>query len=147
MAASVDGQRCPSAAGQVSFKVKLRPDGESSANVPARQGVALSEEKLVDPAKLAKTPGTLTSTAPDERTRSATIPLTATSRRGKATLKLTANTGGRACRVSGVSDQVSFSGEICSLEKIFSIDGAFPGRTLFPSHCSPLPISSVHDGR
>ena len=37
--------------------------------------------------------------------------------------------GGQAYRVLGESNQVSFSGEICSLEKPFVIDGVFPGGT------------------
>ncbi len=32
-------------------------------------------------------------------------------------------------RVAGVSNNVSFTGEICSLNKPFSIDGKFPGGT------------------
>jgi len=37
------------------------------------------------------------------------------------------NPGRQAFRVSGESNQVSFSGEICSLEEPFYIDSTFPG--------------------
>lgn len=96
-------------------------------NAPSKLTAALTGAESIDPALLAKTPGTLTYTAPAENGKSATILLTATSRRGKAKLELTANTGGAAYRVSGESNDVSFSGEICSLEKPFMIDGVFPG--------------------
>jgi hypothetical protein len=54
---------------------------------------ALTGGASIDPTSLAKTPGTLTYTAPNEAGKSATILLTATSKRGKAKLELTANTG------------------------------------------------------
>ncbi len=106
--------------------VRHRFDG---AEVPSKLEVAFTGEKAVDPASLAKTPGTLTYTAPGERLKSATITLTATSRRGKATLQLMANTGGQAYRVSGASNHASFIGQICSLEKTFTIEATFPGGT------------------
>ena len=87
---------------------------------------ALAGEKLLDPTSLAKTPGTINYTAPQEKGKTATITLTATSRRGRATLQLNANTGGQAYHVTGESNHVSFSGNIC-INKEFEIKATFPG--------------------
>jgi hypothetical protein len=96
------------------------------SNAPSKIKTALTGEKSIDPSTLAKTPGTLNYVAPQENGKSATITLTATSRRGRATLQLTANTGGLAYHVSGESNGVSFSGEIC-INKPFVIQAKFPG--------------------
>lgn len=95
--------------------------------IPSKLVAELKGESSVNPTMLPKTAGTLTYTAPGQTNKSATISLTATSRRGRATLDLTASTGGQSYRVSGTSNGVSFSGEICSLAKPFSIDATFPG--------------------
>lgn len=108
----------------IPVKVVHKFDG---SEVPSKLDAVLKGEKSVDPTTLARTAGTLTYTAPNEKNKSATISLTATSRRGRATLDLAANTGGQSYRVTGVSNNVSFSGEICSLEKPFVINGTFPG--------------------
>lgn len=63
------------------------------SNAPSKLKAALTGAESIDPTTLAKTPGTLTYTAPNEKGKSATILLTATSKRGKATLELNANTG------------------------------------------------------
>ena len=63
------------------------------ADAPSKLKAALTGAESIDPTSLAKTPGTLTYTAPDEKGKSATILLTATSKRGKAKLELNANTG------------------------------------------------------
>lgn len=97
------------------------------SNAPSKLTAALKGGESIRPATLAKTPGNLSYVAPGENGKSATITLTATSRRGKATLDLSANTGGSAYSVSGESNQVSFNGQICSLEKPFVIDATFPG--------------------
>jgi hypothetical protein len=106
----------------IPVKVIHRFDGSA---VPSKLEAVLSGEKSVEPTKLAKTPGTLTYTAPDEKGKSATIKLTATSRRGRATLTLTASTGGQAYTVSAQSGPVTFSGQICSLDKPFVLNGTF----------------------
>lgn len=95
--------------------------------IPSKLVAELKGESSVNPTMLPKTAGTLTYTAPAQTNKSATISLTATSRRGRATLDLTASTGGQSYRVSGTSNGVSFSGEICSLKKPFSIEAKFPG--------------------
>jgi hypothetical protein len=97
------------------------------SNAPSKLTAALKGAESINPATLAKTPGNLSYVAPGENGKSATITLTATSRRGKATLDLTADTGGSAYSVSGESNKVTFNGQICSLEKPFVIDATFPG--------------------
>ncbi len=64
-----------------------------ASEAPSKLTAALTGAESIDPTTLAKTPGTLTYTAPDEKGKSATILLTATSKRGKAKLELNANTG------------------------------------------------------
>ena len=83
----------PGSTTEIPVKVLSRIDG---SEIAAKLLAELTGEESVDPASLAKTPGTLTYTAPGEKGKSATILLTATSRRGIAKLELTANTGGRA---------------------------------------------------
>ena len=69
---------------------------------------------------LGKTPGTLTYTAPDESGKTATITLTATSRRGRATLELTANTTGTP-NYHPIAPDYEWAGVVCSLEQPFSL--------------------------
>ena len=99
------------------------------AEVPSKLEATLSGEASVDPSLIPRTAGTLTYVAPGETGKSATIKLRASSRRGRATLDLTASTGGQSYRVAGVSNNVSFAGEICSLNKPFTLDAKFPGGT------------------
>ena len=116
----------PSSSTAIPVTVSHKFDG---SEVPSKLETVLKGEKSVDPTSLAKTAGTLTYTAPNEKNKSATISLTATSRRGRATLDLNANTGGTSYRIAGVSNGVSFTGEICSLNKQFYLDAQFPGGT------------------
>jgi hypothetical protein len=74
----------------IPVKVVSRFDGSA---VSSKLVAALTGGASIDPTSLAKTPGTLTYTAPNEAGKSATILLTTTSKRGKAKLELTANTG------------------------------------------------------
>jgi len=113
---------------QTSIPVTVRQRFEK-IEIPSKLVAELKGEAAVDPTTIPRTAGTLTYTAPGEVNKSATIGLTATSRRGRATLDLTATTGGHSYRVSGTSNGVSFSGEICNLSKSFSIDATFPGGT------------------
>ena len=114
----------PSSNTSIPVTVRHRFD---KAEVPSKLVAELKGESSVNPTTIPKTAGTLTYTAPGQTGKSATISLTATSRRGRATLDLTASTGGQSYRVSGASNGVNFSGEICSLAKPFSIDATFPG--------------------
>ena len=63
------------------------------ASVSSKLKAELSGGASIDPTSLATTPGTLAYTAPNENGKSATILLTATSKRGNAKLELMANTG------------------------------------------------------
>lgn len=96
--------------------------------VPSKLKAELAGGESVEPTSLPKTPGTLTYTAPDESGRSATITLTATSRRGRATLELTANTGEPTYRVndSGALGTKWVSQCISSLDRPFQIAWTSP---------------------
>jgi hypothetical protein len=118
------GAVAPRSSTAIPVTVRHRFDG---SEVPSKLDAVLSGETSVDPTTLARTKGTLTYVAPSETGKSATIKLTATSRRGRATLDLTASTGSASYRVSGQSNKVSFTGEICSLNKPFVLDATFPG--------------------
>jgi hypothetical protein len=108
----------PGSTTDIPVKVIHRFDG---SEVPSKLEAALSGEKSVDPTSLAKTPGTLTYTAPDEPGKSATIKLTATSRRGRATLDLTASTGGAAYRIVGGLDDWQTDTAVCDIMKPFTL--------------------------
>ncbi len=110
----------------IPVNVVSRFDG---SNTPSKLAVEFTGEKSIDPTSLARTPGTLIYTAPNETGKSAIILLTATSKRGKAKLELTADTGGQSYTVSGESNGVNFSGTICSIEKGFGLDATYPGGT------------------
>ena len=87
---SLPGKVEPGSTTPIPVKVVSRFDG---VDAPSKLTAALTGGASIDPTSLGKTPGTLTYTAPDEKAKSATILLTATSKRGKATLELNANTG------------------------------------------------------
>jgi len=124
--ANSPGNVSTSSTNQIPVKVTHKFGG---AEVPSKLEAALSGEASIDPKLIPRTTGTLTYVAPGERNKNATINLKASSRRGRATLDLTASTGGQSFRADGVSNGVSFTGEICSLNKPFSIDAKFPGGT------------------
>lgn len=103
----------------IPMTVRHRLDG---AEVTSKLDAVLSGQKSVHPASLAKTPGTLTYIAPDKTDATATITLTANSRRGRATLDLTASTGGQSYTASGGA-KFQISGTVCDLEKSFQLTG------------------------
>jgi hypothetical protein len=103
------------------------------ADAPSKLKAALTGGASIDPTTLAKTPGTLTYTAPNEKGKSATILLTATSKRGKATLELNANTGEKkltyhVIETPGAGGTWS-GGCIDDLSKPFSVSFTGPGTT------------------
>jgi len=106
------------------------------ANAPSKINAALTGAKSLDPTLLAKTPGTLNYTAPQEKGKTATITLTATSRRGKATLKLTANTGEKFS-ANGTWGNAKLTGLIDTLSSPFTLastgggDGSCNGKVVF----------------
>lgn len=114
------GSVAPSSTTAIPVKVHQRFD---KSEVPSKLEAVLSGEASVDPTTLAKTSGTLTYTAPGETGKSATIKLTATSRRGRATLDLTANTGGASYRIVGGLDDWQTNTEVCDIMKPFQLTG------------------------
>lgn len=118
--ASSPGTVAPSSNTSIPVTVRHKFGG---AEVPSRLDAELTGEKSVDPTRLAKTSGTLTYTAPGETGKSATIKLTATSRRGKATLDLTASTGGGSYRIVGGLDDWQTNTKVCDIMKPFQLTG------------------------
>lgn len=110
----------PSSTTAIPVTVRHRFDG---SEVPSKLDAKLSGGKSVDPTTLAKTRGTLTYTAPGETGKSATISLTATSRRGRATLDLTASTGGAAYRIVGGLDDFQTNTAVCDIMQPFTLTG------------------------
>lgn len=91
------------------------------SNAPSKLQAVLTGAESIDPTLLAMTPGTLTYTAPAENSKSATILLTATSKRGKAKLELTANTGGAAYRIVGGLDDWQTDTTVCDIMQPFAL--------------------------
>ena len=118
----------PGSTTAIPVTVRHRFDGSV---VPSKLQAVLAGGESVDPTSLAKTPGTLTYTAPNESGRSATITLAATSRRGRATLELTANTGEPAYRVNEAGSQGRSWVSQCipSLDRPFQVSWTSPQGT------------------
>jgi len=117
--ATSPGKVEPGSTTAIPVTVRHRLDG---SEVTSKLDAVLSGEKSVHPASIARTPGTLTYTAPDKKKATATIALTANSRRGRATLDLTASTGGQSYTASGGA-KIQISGTVCDLEKSFQLTG------------------------
>lgn len=110
----------PSSTTSIPVTVRHKFDG---SEVPSKLEAALKGETSVDPTTLARTRGTLSYVAPGETGKSATITLTATSRRGKATLDLTASTGGGSYRIVGGLDDWQTNTVVCDIMKPFKLTG------------------------
>ena len=94
------------------------------SNAPSKIMAALTGAESIEPSTLAKTPGNLSYTAPNEDRKSATITLTATSRRGKATLQLPANTGAlTAYMIDGGEGDWQTKTAVCDIMKPFTLTG------------------------
>ena len=117
---------------------------KEGTELSAKLTIKLQGAVSVDPGSIPKTPGTLTYVAPGEPSKSATITLTANSRRGRATLDLNADTGSQAYRVEGQSNGVSFAGFICKGKEMFDLKATFPGGTATVSFLRDS--STVTDG-
>lgn len=102
----------PSSTTPIPVTVRHKFDG---SEVPSKLEAELKGETSVDPTTLAKTSGTLTYTAPGEPGKSATITLIATSRRGRATLDLTASTGGGSYQIVGGLDDWQTNTAVCDI--------------------------------
>jgi hypothetical protein len=118
--ASSPGTVAPSSNTSIPVTVRHKFDG---SEVPSKLDAALKGETSVDPTTLARTAGTLTYTAPGETGKSATITLNATSRRGKATLDLNANTGGASYQIVGGLDDWQTNSKVCDIMKPFQLTG------------------------
>ena len=120
----------PGSTTAIPVKVVSSFDG---SDAPSKLKAALTGAESINPTTLAKTPGTLTYTAPNEKGKSATILLTATSKRGKATLELNANTGEKkqtyhVIETPGIGS--SWKGDcIDDLAQPFSVSFTGPGTT------------------
>jgi hypothetical protein len=102
------------------------------SNAPSKLKADLTGAESIDPTSLAKTPGTLSYTAPNENGKSATILLSATSRRGKAKLELSAGTSGKFS-ANGTWGPASLTGEIDTSENPFTlaVSGGCTGEMMF----------------
>jgi hypothetical protein len=119
--ATSPGQVAPSSTTPIPVSVA---DRFSNADVPSKLAAVLTGGAAIDPTLLAKTPGTLTYTAPDTQGKTATIALTATSRRGIATLTLTASTGGGAAyHFTGGLQDFQVDQDVCDITAPFTLDG------------------------
>jgi hypothetical protein len=105
---------------QIPVKVTRKVD---SSEVPSKLEAELSGGSSVDPTLIPRTAGTLTYTAPGETGKSATIKLTANSRRGRATLDLTASTGGNSYQIVGGLDDWQTNTKVCDIMKPFTLTG------------------------
>ncbi|HEX2639498.1 MAG TPA: hypothetical protein VHL50_02955, partial [Pyrinomonadaceae bacterium] len=105
---------------QIPVKVTSKVDG---SDVPSKLESKLTGGTSVDPAVIHKTSGTLTYVAPGEAGKTATISLTSNSRRGRATLDLTASTGGNSYHIVGGLDDFQTSADICDVKKPFTLTG------------------------
>ena len=119
--ASSPGSVDPSSRIEIPVKVRHRKDG---SEVAAKLDANLEGETSVEPEVIPKTAGTLMYVAPSETGKTATIKLKATSRRGIATLDLTASTGGRdSYHIVGGLDDFQTSTDVCDIMKPFTLTG------------------------
>ena len=105
---------------EIPVKVIHKKEG---IDVPSTVDAALSGQTSVSPGVIPKTQGTLTYIAPPDAGMQATIKLTANSRRGRATLDLTASTGGNSYRIVGGLDDFQTSTDVCDVMKPFTLTG------------------------
>ena len=118
--ATSPGSVDPGSGTEIPVKVRHRKDG---SDVAAKLDAVLSGGASIDPTLIPKTPGTLMYVAPGETGIAATIKLKATSRRGIATLDLTASTGTNAYRISGGLDDWYTNTVVCDITKPFTLTG------------------------
>ena len=107
---------------QIPVKVVHKFDG---AEVPSKLKAALSGGASVDPTLIPKTAGTLSYVAPGETGKTATISLSSSSRRGRATLDLTASTGGNSYQIVGGLDDWKTDSKVCDIMKPFQLKGSY----------------------
>lgn len=105
---------------QIPVKVTHKVD---RSDVPSKLEAVLSGGSSVEPALIPRTAGTLSYVAPGESGKTATIKLTANSRRGRATLDLTASTGGNSYQIVGGLDDWQTNTKVCDIMKPFTLTG------------------------
>lgn len=106
--------------------------GEISAKVTAQ----LTGGESLEPTKIARTPGTLTHTAPDEKRAEMSIALTAVSRRGKAQETLNLSINEDQYDIEGGADEFHGTGLICDLSQPFEVEGSGVSMKFTPSSAS-----------
>ena len=110
----------PGSGTEIPVKVRHKKD---RSEVAAKLDAELSGGASIEPTLIPKTPGTLMYVAPSETGITATIKLKATSRRGIATLDLTASTGTNAYRIAGGLDDWYTNTVVCDITKPFTLTG------------------------
>lgn len=120
--ATSPGTVAVSSTNQIPVTVMHQVDG---SEVSSKIEAVLSGEASVDPAVIPKTAGTLTYVAPAESGKSATIKLTAKSKRGIAKLELSASTGGNSYQIVGGLDGWQTSSRVCDIMKPFRLTGSY----------------------
>ena len=110
----------PGSGTEIPVKVRHRKEG---SDVTAKLEATLIGEASIDPDLIPQTPGTLMYVAPGETGKTATIKLKATSRRGIATLDLTASTGTNSYRIAGGLDEWYTNTVVCDITKPFTLTG------------------------
>ena len=110
----------PNSSHQIPVKVIHKKEG---TDVPSKVDAVLSGAASVTPNVIPKTAGTLTYVAPPGAGMQATIKLTANSRRGRATLELTASTGSNSYHIVGGLDDFQTSADVCDVTKPFTLTG------------------------
>ncbi len=119
--ATSPGKISPGKRSEIPVKVFSRQD---AAEVTAKVTATLTGGKTIDPTEIPRSPGTITHTAPDERTKSMSIKLVTVSRRGKAELTLTMSMSEGQYRAEGGAGEFHGTGVICDLAKPFTISGS-----------------------
>ena len=107
---------------QIPVKVVHKIEG---GEVPSKLDAALTGEASVDPTNIPRTPGTLTYIAPGETGKSATIQLTAASRRGRAVSELTATTASNSYQIVGGLDDWKTNSQVCDIMKPFQLKDTY----------------------
>ena len=105
---------------EIPVKVRHKKDG---SEVAAKLTANLEGATSIDPDVIPTTPGTLMYVAPGETGKTATFKLKATSRRGIATLDLTASTGTNAYQIAGGLDDWYTNTIVCDITKPFTLTG------------------------
>lgn len=119
--ATSPGKVSPGQRSDIPVSVTSRQD---AAEITAKVTATLTGGKSVDPTEISKSPGRITHTAPDERTKQMSIKLVAVSRCGKAEETLTISMSEGQYRAEGGAGEFHGVGLICDLAQPFTISGS-----------------------